>query len=96
MDSKSLQETYAPDSACFGCGPRNDKGLRIRSFVEGDGACVCVWRPQPHHLAFPGALNGGICGVGTDRACPGPTVPVARPASPHLDPAGALVPSGPR
>jgi acyl-coenzyme A thioesterase PaaI-like protein len=63
MDAKSLQETYAPDSLCFGCGPKNDKGLRIRSFAEGDDACVCVWRPEAHHLAFPGVLNGGICGA---------------------------------
>jgi acyl-coenzyme A thioesterase PaaI-like protein len=63
MDSKSLQETYAPDNQCFGCGPKNDLGLRIRSFAEGDDACVCHWRPQAHHLAFPGVLNGGICGA---------------------------------
>jgi acyl-coenzyme A thioesterase PaaI-like protein len=61
----SLQETYAPENRCFGCGPKNDQGLRIRSFVEGD-ACVCRWRAQPHHLAFPGAVNGGICGVVLD------------------------------
>ena len=61
MDSKSLQETYALEGMCFGCGPKNDKGLRIRSFAEDDNACVCRWRPQAHHLAFPGALNGGIC-----------------------------------
>ncbi|HXN31892.1 MAG TPA: PaaI family thioesterase [Polyangiaceae bacterium] len=63
MDAKSLQETYAPESMCFGCGPKNDKGLRIRSFAESDDTCACVWRPQPHHLAFPGVLNGGICGA---------------------------------
>jgi acyl-coenzyme A thioesterase PaaI-like protein len=63
MDPESLQEKYAPDSACFGCGPRNDKGLRIRSFAEGDDAGICTWRPQAHHLAFPGVLNGGICGT---------------------------------
>jgi acyl-coenzyme A thioesterase PaaI-like protein len=63
MDSKSLQETFAPESVCFGCGPKNDKGLRIRSFAESDDACRCVWRPQAHHLAFPGVLNGGICGA---------------------------------
>jgi len=63
MDAKSLQETYAPDNECFGCGPKNDRGLRIRSFAEGDDACVCRWRPEPHHLAFPGVLNGGICGA---------------------------------
>ena len=45
-----------------GCGPSNEKGLRIKSFVEGD-AVVCDWRPEPHHAAFEGVLNGGICGA---------------------------------
>jgi acyl-coenzyme A thioesterase PaaI-like protein len=59
---KSVQETWAPNNRCFGCGPANDKGLRIRSFVEGD-TLVCEWRPEPHHIAFEGILNGGICGA---------------------------------
>jgi acyl-coenzyme A thioesterase PaaI-like protein len=59
---KSVQETYAPNNRCFGCGPANDKGLRIRSFEEGD-ELVCEWRPQPYHQAFEGILNGGICGT---------------------------------
>ncbi len=59
---KSLQETYAPGNRCFGCGPANEKGLRIASFIQGE-ECVCDWKPQPHHLAFPGAVNGGICGA---------------------------------
>ncbi len=60
--SESLQEHYAPASTCFGCGPANAKGLRIRSFVEGD-VVVAEWRPEPHHEAFPGVLNGGIVGA---------------------------------
>jgi acyl-coenzyme A thioesterase PaaI-like protein len=62
---KSLQEQYAPKNMCFGCGPANDKGLRIRSFVSPDdeGALVCEWTPEAHHQAFPGVLNGGICGA---------------------------------
>jgi len=60
--SDSLQERYAPASTCFGCGPANAKGLHIRSFVEGD-AVVAEWRPEPHHEAFPGVLNGGIVGA---------------------------------
>ena len=28
---QSVQEKYAPKSICFGCGPANTKGLRIRS-----------------------------------------------------------------
>ena len=58
---ESLQERYAPESACFGCGPSNEKGLRIRSFIECDEV-VAEWRPEKHHEAFPGMLNGGIIG----------------------------------
>jgi len=58
----SLQETYAPHNACFGCGPANARGLRIRSFVEGDEV-VADWTPEKEHEAFPGVLNGGIIGA---------------------------------
>jgi acyl-coenzyme A thioesterase PaaI-like protein len=58
----SLQDQYAEKSICFGCGPANEKGLKIKSFVEGD-AYVCRWTPEPHHHAFPGMLNGGIIGA---------------------------------
>ena len=68
MSTPSLQERFAPQSACFGCGPANDKGLRIRSFQEGD-AWVATWMPQPHHEAFPGVLNGGIIGSLLDCHC---------------------------
>ena len=59
---KSVQETYAPRNRCFGCGPANEKGLRIRSFEEGD-ELVCTWSPEPHHAAFDDVLNGGIIGA---------------------------------
>lgn len=59
---KSVQETWAPQNRCFGCGPANEKGLRIRSFEEGD-ELVAEWTPQPHHEAFENVLNGGITGA---------------------------------
>ena len=62
MSEKSLQETFAAKSICFGCGPANEKGLRIRSF-EREGECVCEWKPEKHHEAFPGMMNGGIIGA---------------------------------
>ena len=62
MGELSLQETYGPHGICFGCGPANDKGLRIRSVPAGD-ELVAEWTPEPHHQAFPGVLNGGICGA---------------------------------
>ena len=65
---QSLQERFAPDNACFGCGPANDQGLQIRSFVAGDEV-VCEWQPQRMHEAFPGMLNGGIVGALLDCHC---------------------------
>jgi len=59
---ESLQDRYASQNRCFGCGPANEKGLRIKSVVSGEEV-VCDWRPQPHHQAFEGILNGGICGA---------------------------------
>jgi uncharacterized protein (TIGR00369 family) len=61
MPEQSLQEQFAPHSICFGCGPANSQGLRIRSMAEGDQV-VADWAPAPHHEAFPGMLNGGIIG----------------------------------
>lgn len=61
-DERSLQDRYAPASRCFGCGPANERGLRIRSVVEGDEV-TCTWRPEPHHEAFTNMLNGGIAGT---------------------------------
>jgi len=59
---ESLQDRFAPHNRCFGCGPANEKGLRIKSVPEGD-ELVATFRPEPHHEAFPGVLNGGICGA---------------------------------
>lgn len=61
MKELSLQEKYAPHNSCFGCGPANEKGLRIRSMENGDET-VADWKPEAHHEAFPGVLNGGIVG----------------------------------
>jgi acyl-coenzyme A thioesterase PaaI-like protein len=62
MSEQSLQDRYAPTNICFGCGAANPKGLRIKSFVEGD-ELVATWQPEPHHQAFEGVLNGGIVGA---------------------------------
>jgi acyl-coenzyme A thioesterase PaaI-like protein len=62
LTDSSLQERYAPHSRCFGCGPSNAEGLRIRSHVVGDEV-VAEWTPSPHHEAFEGVLAGGIVGT---------------------------------
>ncbi len=61
----SLQEKYAPEGICFGCGVKNDKGLHIKSYParDGSGDVVAEFRAEPHHQAFPGVVNGGIIGA---------------------------------
>jgi acyl-coenzyme A thioesterase PaaI-like protein len=61
----SLQETYAPDGICFGCGIKNDQGLHVRSFSaeDGSGDLIAEFRAEPHHQAFQGVVNGGIIGA---------------------------------
>lgn len=59
---KSLQETYAPNGRCFGCGPVNTRGLHVRSYLRDD-VVVADWKPESYHEAFEGYVNGGIIGV---------------------------------
>src|SRR5687767_13475045 len=66
---KSLQERYAPAGRCFGCGPANPHGLRIRSFPASDSVDAHVgleFTPAPYHEAFENVLNGGIIGTVLD------------------------------
>ena len=60
-ENKSLQEKYAPNGVCFGCGCTNKKGLQIKCFLDHD-RIIATWTPDSHHEAFPGILNGGIIG----------------------------------
>lgn len=62
-DEMSLQERYAPQTICFGCGPANPEGLHVRSFPGQGDEVVAEWAAGPHHEAFPGVLNGGIIGT---------------------------------
>jgi acyl-coenzyme A thioesterase PaaI-like protein len=65
-DRVALQDRFAPHNRCFGCGPANELGLRIKSFVEErpEGPVVVArWSPSAHHEAFPGVMNGGIIGA---------------------------------
>lgn len=59
---KALQDEHAPTNVCFGCGPANDKGLRLKSFADGD-VVRATFRPETHHQAFLGIVNGGILGA---------------------------------
>ena len=55
----SIQERLFPTLRCFGCGPANPKGLRLRSF-PAEGWVVARFAPWPEHDNGLGYLNGGI------------------------------------
>jgi acyl-coenzyme A thioesterase PaaI-like protein len=45
---------------CHGCGADNARGLRIKSYWDGDEA-VASWRAEPHHCGGSAEIvNGGI------------------------------------
>jgi acyl-coenzyme A thioesterase PaaI-like protein len=75
MSEQSLQEKYAPNNACWGCGPANPDGLHVRSFPKNSdesragGEVVAEWQPEKKYEAFDGVLNGGIIGTLLDCHC---------------------------
>ena len=58
-EALSIQERWYPYSDCFGCGPANPKGLRIRSYPSEDSV-IAEFTPWPEHGNGTGFLNGGI------------------------------------
>lgn len=59
-----------PVNNCFGCGPNNENGLRIKSYWKQPGMSVCSFAPAPYHTAGPEhVLNGGIIATVIDCHC---------------------------
>lgn len=57
---KAIQDYYEGEAAqCFGCGRLNEKGYHLRSVWNGD-LTEARFTPQPHHMAIPGWVNGGL------------------------------------
>jgi acyl-coenzyme A thioesterase PaaI-like protein len=61
----SLQQRYAPEGRCFGCGPANPSGLHVASRPDADEPAIlrAEFTPRPEHEAFAGVVNGGILGT---------------------------------
>ena len=57
----ALQDAW-PDATCYGCGPANEKGLRIKSYWSEDGSeVVCIFEPRAEYNAgFPNVMYGGL------------------------------------
>ena len=60
MSDRAFQDYYPEALAhCYGCGRLNPHGHHIRSFWDGEES-VCVHTPEPHHIAIPGFVYGGL------------------------------------
>lgn len=59
VDALSIQDRLFPATTCFGCGPANPRGLRLKSYL-GDGCVTATFTPWPEHDNGLGFLNGGI------------------------------------
>lgn len=61
VDEASIQERFFAGLTCFGCGPANAKGLRLRSYAAADGeGTIAEFLPWAEHDNGLGYLNGGI------------------------------------
>lgn len=61
--TESAFQDLMPDNSCFGCGPDNKHGLRIKSYWSEDrpDTAVCEFHGAPFHNAGSAKiLNGGI------------------------------------
>jgi len=56
MGPESLQDRYFSHGTCFGCGPANAKGLRIKSLVRGEEIAA-------HHLMLRAGAEHPPCTV---------------------------------
>jgi acyl-coenzyme A thioesterase PaaI-like protein len=58
-----------PHNHCFGCGTLNPRGLRIKSYLQGEES-VCRFQPSPDHMAGPThVVYGGIIAAVIDCHC---------------------------
>jgi len=46
-------------SHCYGCGRLNERGLKIKSYWDGEET-VAAFQPEPYHMAVPGYVYGGL------------------------------------
>lgn len=59
----ALQDLAAPEGICFGCGPKNPRGLKIKSYWDEDDVHVVMKHvTDPSHAGWPGLVYGGLLG----------------------------------
>ena len=71
MKNDVFQDHY-PDALahCYGCGRLNEDGHQIKTSWDGDET-VTHFTPEPHHIAIPGYVYGGLIASIIDCHCTG-------------------------
>ena len=70
MHNKEAFQDQIPNNHCFGCGPENQHGLKLKSYWLNKDESVCRFMPSSHHSAGPTKyLNGGIISTIIDCHC---------------------------
>jgi len=60
MDQRAFQDYYPDEvSHCYGCGRLNERGLKLKSYWDGEET-VATFFPKPYHMAVPGYVYGGL------------------------------------
>ena len=71
MDREAIQDYYPDEySHCYGCGRLNEHGLQIKSYWDGEQV-ASTFLPEPHHIAVPGYVYGGLIASLIDCHCIG-------------------------
>ncbi len=71
MTQKAFQDYYTEDfSHCYGCGSQNPRGLKLKSYWEGDQS-IAKFLPGEQHTAIPGFVYGGLIASLIDCHCTG-------------------------
>ena len=61
MTGVNAFQDLLPHNHCYGCGPDNRGGLKLKSYWNADGVSVAEFLPQPIHCAAAKHfVNGGV------------------------------------
>lgn len=63
-DIDAMRAEYAH---CFGCGPDNPMGLRLRDFVRDESTVSAIFVPRPEYRGFAEILHGGVIATALDE-----------------------------
>lgn len=59
-DETAVQDMLDHENPCFGCGPKNPEGFRLKSYPREDGdGLVAGYRGEEHLAGSAGVLGGG-------------------------------------